>query len=47
MPCGWSQYVRRKMSPMARRPGALDGTIIALDLLPMEPIEGVIFLQGR
>ena len=27
-------------------PGALNGTIIALDILPMEPIEGVVFLQG-
>jgi 23S rRNA (uridine2552-2'-O)-methyltransferase len=26
--------------------GALHGTIIAMDLLPMEPIEGVQFLQG-
>ena len=26
--------------------GELNGTIIALDLLPMEPIEGVSFIQG-
>jgi 23S rRNA (uridine2552-2'-O)-methyltransferase len=26
--------------------GALNGTIIALDILPMEPVEGVVFLQG-
>lgn len=26
--------------------GQLDGTIISLDILPMEPIEGVTFLQG-
>jgi hypothetical protein len=26
--------------------GALNGTIIALDILPMEPIEGVTFMQG-
>lgn len=26
--------------------GELDGTLIALDLLPMEPIEGVQFIQG-
>jgi 23S rRNA (uridine2552-2'-O)-methyltransferase len=26
--------------------GELDGTLIALDILPMTPIEGVIFLQG-
>lgn len=45
-PGAWSQYVRRKMSPSGAAAGALDGTIIALDLLPMEPIEGVTFLQG-
>jgi 23S rRNA (uridine2552-2'-O)-methyltransferase len=26
--------------------GALNGVIIALDILPMEPVEGVLFLQG-
>lgn len=45
-PGAWSQYVRRRMSPGGAASGALAGTIIALDILPMEPIEGVIFLQG-
>ena len=45
-PGAWSQYVRRKLSPQGAAVGALDGTIIALDILPMEPIEGVLFLQG-
>lgn len=45
-PGAWSQYVRRKLSPQGAAVGALDGTIIALDLLPMEPVEGVLFLQG-
>ncbi|VWX63093.1 23S rRNA methyltransferase [Burkholderiales bacterium 8X] len=45
-PGAWSQYVRRKMSPAGAAAGALQGTIVALDLLPMEPIEGVTFLQG-
>ena len=45
-PGAWSQYVRRRMSPGGAAAGALDGTIIALDLLQMEPIEGVTFLQG-
>lgn len=45
-PGAWSQYVRRRMSPGGAASGALDGTIIALDLLPMEPIEGVTFMQG-
>ena len=50
-PGAWSQYVRRKMSPKTATSGgaaagALNGRIIALDILPMEPIEGVLFLQG-
>ena len=45
-PGAWSQYVRRKLSPQGAAAGALNGTIIALDLLPMEPIEGVTFLLG-
>jgi 23S rRNA (uridine2552-2'-O)-methyltransferase len=45
-PGAWSQYVRRKLSPEGAAVGALAGTIIALDILPMEPIEGVTFLQG-
>jgi 23S rRNA (uridine2552-2'-O)-methyltransferase len=42
----WSQYVRRRLSPQGAAVGELNGTIIALDILPMEPIEGVQFLQG-
>ena len=50
-PGAWSQYVRRKMSPKTATSGGaaageLNGSIIALDLLPMEPVEGVVFLQG-
>ncbi|MDM0048477.1 RlmE family RNA methyltransferase [Variovorax sp. J22R115] len=45
-PGAWSQYVRRRMSPGGAAAGELAGTIIALDILPMEPIEGVTFLQG-
>ncbi|MGD9774247.1 RlmE family RNA methyltransferase [Diaphorobacter sp.] len=45
-PGAWSQYVRRRLSPGGAAVGQLNGTIIALDLLPMEPIEGVLFLQG-
>jgi 23S rRNA (uridine2552-2'-O)-methyltransferase len=50
-PGAWSQYVRRKMSPKTATSGgaavgALNGVIIALDILPMEPVEGVLFLQG-
>ncbi|MDD0837782.1 RlmE family RNA methyltransferase [Curvibacter sp. HBC61] len=45
-PGAWSQYVRRRLSPSGAAVGALNGAIIALDLLPMEPIEGVVFIQG-
>ena len=50
-PGAWSQYVRRKMSPKSATGGGaaageLNGVIIALDILPMEPVEGVVFLQG-
>lgn len=45
-PGAWSQYVRRKLSPDGAAVGALNGRIIALDILPMQPIEGVEFLQG-
>ena len=50
-PGAWSQYVRRKFAPRETGSGGaavgeLNGTIIALDILPFEPIEGVICLQG-
>jgi 23S rRNA (uridine2552-2'-O)-methyltransferase len=45
-PGAWSQYLRRRMSPSGAASGELNGTIIALDILPMEPIEGVTYLNG-
>lgn len=46
-PGAWSQYVRRRFAgPAGAAVGELDGTIIALDLLPFEAIEGVHFIQG-
>ena len=46
-PGSWSQYVRNKFALGARRAdGSLNGTIFALDLLPMEPIADVHFIQG-
>ncbi len=45
-PGAWSQYLRRRMAPEGAAVGALNGTLIALDILPMEPIEGVQFIQG-
>ena len=46
VPGAWSQYLRRKLSPSGAASGALNGRIIALDVLPMEAIEGVSFIQG-
>jgi 23S rRNA (uridine2552-2'-O)-methyltransferase len=45
-PGAWSQYLRRKLAPSGAAAGELNGTIIALDILPMEPVEGVTFIQG-
>jgi 23S rRNA (uridine2552-2'-O)-methyltransferase len=50
-PGAWSQYLRRRFAPKdagvgGAAVGALNGTIIALDLLDFEPIEGVQFIQG-
>lgn len=45
-PGAWSQYLRRRLSPQGAAAGALHGRIIALDLLPMEAVEGVQFIQG-
>jgi 23S rRNA (uridine2552-2'-O)-methyltransferase len=50
-PGAWSQYVRRRFAPReagtgGAAAGALDGTLIALDLLAMEPIEGVQIVVG-
>lgn len=50
-PGAWSQYIRRKLSPKTATSGGaavgeLHGKIVALDLLAMEAIEGVTFIQG-
>lgn len=50
-PGAWSQYLRRRFAPKEAGAGGaavgkLNGTIIALDLLDFEPIEGVVFIQG-
>jgi len=45
-PGAWSQYLRRRFAPEGAAAGELDGTILALDILPFEPIEGVQFIQG-
>ncbi|TCS39648.1 23S rRNA Um-2552 2'-O-methyltransferase [Paucimonas lemoignei] len=43
-PGSWSQYVRNKLAGQAG--GGINGTIIGLDILPMEPIADVHFIQG-
>jgi 23S rRNA (uridine2552-2'-O)-methyltransferase len=50
-PGAWSQYLRRKFAPReagagGAAVGALNGRIVALDILDMEPIEGVTFIKG-
>ncbi len=45
-PGAWSQYLRRRLSPQGAAVGQLDGALVALDLLPMEAVEGVHFIQG-
>lgn len=51
-PGAWSQYVRRRFAPAKLAGGAgaaagpQGGTIVALDLLEFEPIEGVRFIRG-
>lgn len=42
-PGAWSQYLRHKLVGPA---GVLRGTVVGLDLLPMEPIAGITFVQG-
>lgn len=43
-PGSWSQYARNKLA--GKPGGGIDGTIIGLDMLPMEPIADVHFIQG-
>ncbi|HEY8977779.1 MAG TPA: RlmE family RNA methyltransferase [Burkholderiaceae bacterium] len=45
-PGAWSQYIRRKFAGGGAAVGALNGRIVALDILEMEPIEGVTFIHG-
>ena len=49
-PGAWSQYLRRKFGRSASCdagvPGPMHGTIIALDVLELEPVDGVDFIRG-
>jgi len=42
-PGSWSQVARERLVGPG---GVIDGKIVAIDLLPMEPIAGVTFIQG-
>lgn len=42
-PGSWTQIVRERLTDQN---GELKGRIIAMDILPMDPIDGVTFLQG-
>src|SRR5260364_308772 len=44
-PGSWSQYVRNRLA-RGIAGGGLNGAMNALDLLPMEEIAGVLFIQG-
>jgi 23S rRNA (uridine2552-2'-O)-methyltransferase len=43
-PGSWGQYVRRKLA--GAEGGGINGTLIGLDMLPMEPIADFHFIQG-
>ncbi len=43
-PGSWGQYVLRKLA--GKEGGGINGTIIGLDMLPMEPIADMHFIQG-
>jgi 23S rRNA (uridine2552-2'-O)-methyltransferase len=50
-PGAWSQYLRRRFAPKeagigGAAVGQLNGSIIALDMIAIEPIEGVQFILG-
>jgi 23S rRNA (uridine2552-2'-O)-methyltransferase len=42
-PGSWSQVLREKLAGPG---GTVDGRIVAIDVLPMEPVDGVAFLEG-
>lgn len=43
-PGSWSQYLRNKLA--GKTGGGINGIVIGLDMLPMEPIADVHFIQG-
>ncbi|SMC52433.1 RlmE family RNA methyltransferase [Polynucleobacter kasalickyi] len=50
-PGSWSQYARNRLTDLGKKnaeiaDGKPDGTVIAIDLLPMDPVADVLFIQG-
>jgi 23S rRNA (uridine2552-2'-O)-methyltransferase len=50
-PGSWSQYARNRLTELGKKnsdipDGKPDGTVVAIDLLPMEPVADVLFIQG-
>ncbi|KAF7962305.1 rRNA methyltransferase [Cupriavidus sp. UYMMa02A] len=46
-PGSWSQYARNKLAASPRATGGKpDGAVVAIDILPMEPVADVTFIQG-
>jgi 23S rRNA (uridine2552-2'-O)-methyltransferase len=43
-PGSWAQYTRRKLA--GKEGGGINGTLIGLDMLPMEPVADFHFIQG-
>lgn len=43
-PGSWAQYTRRNLA--GNEGGGINGTIIGLDILPMEPVADVHYIQG-
>ena len=43
-PGSWAQYTRRKLA--GKDGGGIHGTMIGLDILPMEPVADVQYIQG-
>lgn len=43
-PGSWAQYLRRKLA--GKEGGGINGTLIGLDMLPMEPVADFHFIQG-
>ncbi|MGO4331352.1 RlmE family RNA methyltransferase [Cupriavidus sp. 2TAF22] len=46
-PGSWSQYARNKLAASPRvKDGGIDGAVVAIDILPMEAVADVTFIQG-